>query len=198
MGSCKHDRKRGRQRSRKSLNSERGSAGGRRAGPAAAGWSSLTNCSPAVSAWTGTGPLNCCHVSTATVSTPVWRGWSTMSNDRSNVQNVEQSTGELPDPNADSIMSRCAVCSEKAYVNPCAHCDKKCCDTCRDAHCDILKREISRINNQIKRGVHKVEDALSQVERNQTQLKTNADQVVTEIDEIQRRLANALKERTDY
>ena len=22
-------------------------------------------------------------------------------------------------------MSRCNVCSEKAYVNPCAHCDKK-------------------------------------------------------------------------
>eukprot|EP00088_Acartia_fossae_P012961 TRINITY_DN1670_c0_g1_i3.p1 TRINITY_DN1670_c0_g1~~TRINITY_DN1670_c0_g1_i3.p1 ORF type:complete len:456 (-),score=185.09 TRINITY_DN1670_c0_g1_i3:151-1518(-) len=107
-------------------------------------------------------------------------------------------TGELPDPNADQIMSRCQVCSEKAYVNPCAHCDKKCCDTCRDAHCDILKREISRINNQIKRGVHRVEDALSQVERNHTQLKTNAEQVVNEIDEVHRRLANALKERTDY
>lgn len=107
-------------------------------------------------------------------------------------------TGELPDPNADQIMSRCNVCSEKAYVNPCAHCDKKCCDTCRDAHCDILKREISRVNNQIKRGVHRVEDALAQVERNQTQLKTNAEQVVIEIDEVHRRLSNALKERTDY
>merc|ERR1712002_807389 len=107
-------------------------------------------------------------------------------------------TGELPDPNADAIMSRCAVCSEKAYVNLCAHCDKKVCDTCKAAHCDILKREISRINNQIKRGMHRVEDALGQVERNQTQLKTNADTVVTEIDEIHRRLTMALKERTDY
>merc|ERR1712013_12885 len=67
-------------------------------------------------------------------------------------------TGELPDPNADAIMSRCAVCSEKAYVSLCAHCDKKVCDTCKDAHCDILKREISRINNQIKRGMHRIED----------------------------------------
>ena len=33
--------------------------------------------------------------------------------------------GELPDPNADAIMSKCNVCLEKAYVNPCAHCDKK-------------------------------------------------------------------------
>jgi len=107
-------------------------------------------------------------------------------------------TGELPDPNADAIMSRCNVCSEKAYVNPCGHCDKKVCDTCKDAHCDILKREISRVNNQIKRGLHRIEDALGQVERNQTQLKSNADQVVTEIDEIHRRLTLALKERTDY
>jgi len=107
-------------------------------------------------------------------------------------------TGELPDPNADAIQSRCNVCSEKAYVNLCAHCDKKVCDTCKDAHNDILKREISRINNQIKRGLHRVEDALSQVERNQTQLKSNAEQVVVEIDEIHRRLSNALKERTDY
>ena len=83
-------------------------------------------------------------------------------------------------------------------MNPCGHCDKKVCDTCRDAHCDILKREISRINNQIKRGMHRIEDALGQVERNQTQLKSNADTVVNEIDEIHRRLTLALKERTDY
>merc|ERR1712025_439115 len=107
-------------------------------------------------------------------------------------------TGELPDPNADAIMSRCAACSEKAYVNLCAHCDNKVCDTCKDAHCDIMKREISRINNQVKRGLHRIEEAMLEVERNQTQLKSNADQVVTEIEEINRRLTMALKERTDY
>jgi len=107
-------------------------------------------------------------------------------------------TGELPDPNADAIMSRCAVCSEKAYVNLCGHCDKKVCETCRDAHCDILKREISRINNQVRRGLHRIEEALLEVERNQSQLQSNADTVVGEIDEIHRRLTLALKERTDY
>ena len=60
-------------------------------------------------------------------------------------------------------MSRCAVCSEKAYVNLCGHCDKKVCETCRDAHCDILKREISRINNQVRRGLHRIEEALLEV-----------------------------------
>ena len=71
--------------------------------------------------------------------------------------------GELPDPNADAIMARCSVCSEKAYVNLCSHCDKKCCDDCREAHCDILKREISRVNNQVKRGWHRLEDCVQQV-----------------------------------
>ena len=71
--------------------------------------------------------------------------------------------GELPDPNQDAIMARCSVCSEKAYVNPCAHCDKKCCDDCKEAHCDILKREISRVNNQVKRGWHRLEDCVQQV-----------------------------------
>jgi tripartite motif-containing protein 71 len=79
--------------------------------------------------------------------------------------------GELPDPNADAIMSRCNVCSEKAYVNPCAHCDKKVCDDCKEAHCDILKREISRLNNQVKRGYHRIEECVQQVDRNQQQLE---------------------------
>merc|ERR1711878_106328 len=58
--------------------------------------------------------------------------------------------------------------------------------------------EISRINNQVRRGLHRIEEALLEVERNQSQLQTNADTVVKEIDEINRRLTLALKERTDY
>lgn len=107
-------------------------------------------------------------------------------------------TGELPDPNADAIMSRCNVCSEKAYVNPCAHCDKKVCDDCKEAHCDILKREIARLNNQVKRGFHRIEECVQQVDRNQQQLEQNANSVIAEIDEIHRRLSLALQERTDY
>merc|ERR1711936_1195818 len=56
----------------------------------------------------------------------------------------------------------------------------------------------SRINNQVRRGLHRIEEALLEVERNQSQLQTNADTVVKEIDEINRRLTLALKERTDY
>jgi len=107
-------------------------------------------------------------------------------------------TGELPDPNADAIMSRCNVCSEKAYVNYCAHCDKKICDDCKEAHCDILKREISRVNNQIRRGWHRLEDCIQQIDRNNTQLSSNGTSVLNDIEEMHTRLANILKERTEF
>lgn len=48
------------------------------------------------------------------------------------------------------IMERCGVCSEKAYLQICAHCEKKICDDCKNAHMDILRREITRFNAQVK------------------------------------------------
>jgi len=107
-------------------------------------------------------------------------------------------TGELPDPNEGAIMSRCGVCSEKAYVSHCAHCDKKVCDDCKEAHCDIVKREISRVNNQVKRGWHRLEDCVQQIDRNSTQLSQNAASVLNEIEEMHTRLTNVLKERTEF
>lgn len=52
--------------------------------------------------------------------------------------------------NVGQIMERCNVCSEKAYLSLCAHCDKKICEDCKSAHMDILRREITRINSQVQ------------------------------------------------
>ncbi|CAG5038143.1 unnamed protein product [Parnassius apollo] len=109
-----------------------------------------------------------------------------------------QIAGELPDPTAGQVMERCNVCSEKAYCAPCAHCDKKVCDDCKSAHMEVLRREIARINNQIRRGVNRLQDILSIVERNTTNLQTNCAAVAGEIDEIHKRLSKALKDRTDF
>lgn len=46
-------------------------------------------------------------------------------------------------------MERCGVCSEKAYLSHCAHCEKKICEDCKSAHMDILRREITRFNSQV-------------------------------------------------
>lgn len=95
-------------------------------------------------------------------------------------------------------MERCNVCSEKSYCNLCMHCEKKICDDCKSAHMDILRREINRINNQIRRGVHRLQDILAVVEKNTCNLSLNCLSVSEEIDEIYRRLTKAVKDRTDY
>lgn len=49
------------------------------------------------------------------------------------------------------IMERCSVCSEKSYLSYCAHCEKKICEDCKSAHMDILRREITRFNSQVRK-----------------------------------------------
>ena len=95
-------------------------------------------------------------------------------------------TGEIPDPTSNQVMERCQVCSEKSYCVVCAHCDKKVCPECKDAHMDVLKREISRISNQVRRVLHRLEDALSLTEKNSLHLQQNSLSVVEEIDDVYR------------
>lgn len=63
---------------------------------------------------------------------------------------------------------------------------------------EILRREISRINNQIRRGIHRLQDTLSLVEKNTQNIQTNCSSVGEEVEEIYRRLNKALKDRTEY
>lgn len=106
-------------------------------------------------------------------------------------------TGELPDPTSGQIMERCSVCSEKAYLSHCAHCEKKICEDCKSAHMDILRREITRFNSQIRRSLHRLQDSLSLIEKNMTSLQTNCVSVTEEVDEIYRRITKAIKDRSD-
>ncbi|XP_034141810.1 zinc finger CCCH domain-containing protein 13 isoform X9 [Drosophila guanche] len=106
-------------------------------------------------------------------------------------------TGELPDPTSGQIMERCGVCSEKAYLSHCAHCEKKICEDCKSAHMDILRREITRFNSQIRRSLHRLQDSLAIIEKNTMSLQTNAISVTEEIDEIYQRITKAIKDRSD-
>lgn len=63
---------------------------------------------------------------------------------------------------------------------------------------DILRREIARINNQVRRGIHRLQDILAAVEKNTLSLQTNCSSVSEEVDEIYRRLGKALKDRTEF
>ncbi|XP_018021101.1 RING finger protein nhl-1 isoform X3 [Hyalella azteca] len=107
-------------------------------------------------------------------------------------------TGESPDPHTGQLMERCAVCNEKNYLAVCAHCEKKVCDACKAAHSDLLKREIGRINNQVKRAAHRLTEQLENVERNIASLKTNTNSITEEIENISKRLQKAIRDRGEY
>lgn len=107
-------------------------------------------------------------------------------------------TGETPDPHTGQFMERCAVCNEKNYLAVCAHCEKKVCEGCKAAHSEVLKREIGRINNQVKRAAHRLTEQLQNVERNITSLKTNTHSITEEIENISKRLQKAIRDREQY
>ncbi|UYV60480.1 nhl-1 [Cordylochernes scorpioides] len=102
-------------------------------------------------------------------------------------------TGEEPEP-PPSSMERCGVCSEKAYLERCAHCEKKVCQECKEAHIDILRREINRINGQVKRGLHRLNDALSQTQKNAQKLQQNCNQVREEIEDLVKRYTKDIRD----
>ncbi|KAG1667945.1 RING finger protein nhl-1 [Nymphon striatum] len=93
-------------------------------------------------------------------------------------------TGEEPEPEP-CLMERCAVCTEKAFCVKCAHCAKKVCEECKEAHIDIMKREINRINNQMPSVSHKNSQAIG----------LNTCNLKDEIEDLAKRLEKDLKER---
>ena len=94
-------------------------------------------------------------------------------------------------------MERCGVCSEKNYCSPCSHCDKRVCSDCKESHLDILRREIARVNNQVRRTLPRLQDALSVIEKNTQHLEQNCNSVIEEVVDIHQRLSRSLKERME-
>lgn len=94
-------------------------------------------------------------------------------------------------------MERCGVCSEKNYCSVCCHCDKKICSDCKESHLEILRREINRVNNQVRRTLPRLHDALSTIDKNTAQLQQNCNSVIEEVETLYLRLSKALKDRTD-
>ncbi|XP_037089719.1 RING finger protein nhl-1-like [Pollicipes pollicipes] len=106
-------------------------------------------------------------------------------------------SGELPDPNQGQVMERCAICNEKEYLQPCAHCDKKICPDCKSAHVDVLKREVVRINSQVRRGLHRLQDMHQAVDKNASTVQQNCLAVREEVESLGKRLIKAIRDRTE-
>ncbi|CAN7996489.1 unnamed protein product [Ixodes pacificus] len=101
-------------------------------------------------------------------------------------------TGEEPEP-LPSSMERCNVCSEKSSVTRCSHCEKKICEVCKEAHLDIMRREISRICNQVRRGLNRLTEHLAQNNKNQDKLTHNCALVKEELEDLINRYVKDLQ-----
>lgn len=103
-------------------------------------------------------------------------------------------TGDEPEP-LPSQMDRCSVCGEKSYCNRCAHCEKKVCEECGKGHLDILRREINRINTQVRRSLEKLSEHAEQANKGSEKLLQITGQIRDEITESVRRLIKDLKDK---
>ncbi|GAU99879.1 hypothetical protein RvY_10817 [Ramazzottius varieornatus] len=94
-------------------------------------------------------------------------------------------------------LQRCTVCGDNAELSKCSHCDRKVCTDCRDGHMEIMKRELGRLINQVKRGVSRLEESAGWIERNEAQLTQNCSVVREEIQDVVRRYLKQIKDRED-
>lgn len=104
-------------------------------------------------------------------------------------------TGEEPEP-VPTFMEKCSICGEKIDgVQRCWHCEKKVCPECKEAHIDLLKREINRVNNQSKRCLTKLQEFKETLVKSQDRLIINHTTIRHEIEESCKRLIEDLQSK---
>uniref|UniRef100_A0A1I8BGV2 RING-type domain-containing protein n=1 Tax=Meloidogyne hapla TaxID=6305 RepID=A0A1I8BGV2_MELHA len=94
-------------------------------------------------------------------------------------------------------MERCRVCEEKAELELCVHCERKCCSECRISHLDMLKRDLSRLLGQVRRLSARVREASSGLGRGLEHMLANGELTKQEIREYFNRYQRELKLREE-
>ncbi|PAV88026.1 hypothetical protein WR25_20280 isoform A [Diploscapter pachys] len=95
-------------------------------------------------------------------------------------------------------LERCKVCDEKADCEPCAHCDRKACKDCRTAHMDMLKRDMGRLLNQVRRLSNRIIEASDGVSKGIELLTLNCETTKDEVKEYFHRYQKEMKRREEY
>ncbi|KAE9551605.1 hypothetical protein FO519_005179 [Halicephalobus sp. NKZ332] len=112
---------------------------------------------------------------------------------------------EATDENAEQLeayiqrynLERCKICDEKAELEICHHCERKSCKECRTAHMEMVKRDLGRLLNQVRRLSNRVKEAAESLTKNVDLLTLNAETTKTEVKEYFHRYYNELKRREE-
>ncbi|PIO69616.1 zinc finger, C3HC4 type [Teladorsagia circumcincta] len=94
-------------------------------------------------------------------------------------------------------LERCKVCDEKADCELCAHCERKACKECRQTHMDMLKRDLGRLLNQVRRLSNRIIEASDGLSKGLELLSLNCETTKDEVKEYFHRHLRDLKKRED-
>ncbi|KAK5986157.1 hypothetical protein GCK32_017546, partial [Trichostrongylus colubriformis] len=94
-------------------------------------------------------------------------------------------------------LERCKVCDEKADCELCAHCERKACKECRQTHMDMLKRDLARLLNQVRRLSNRIIEASDGLSKGLELLSLNCETTKDEVKEYFHRHQRDLKKRED-
>lgn len=94
-------------------------------------------------------------------------------------------------------LERCKVCDEKAELDLCAHCDRRACTDCRSTHMEMLKRDLTRMLNQVKRLSNRITEASDGLSKGAELLSLNCETTKDEVKEYFRRYYRELKKREE-
>ncbi|KAL4003681.1 NHL repeat family protein [Acanthocheilonema viteae] len=94
-------------------------------------------------------------------------------------------------------LERCKICEEKAVLDICAHCEKRACGDCRATHLEMLKRDLTRMLNQVKRLSNRITEASDGLSKGMELLSLNCETAKDEVKEYFRRYYRELKKREE-
>ncbi|MFH4979400.1 hypothetical protein AB6A40_006109 [Gnathostoma spinigerum] len=94
-------------------------------------------------------------------------------------------------------LERCKICDEKAEVSVCPHCEKRTCCDCRTTHMEMLKRDLNRMLNQVKRLSNRITEASDGLNKGMDILNLNCETTKDEVKEYFRRYYRELKKREE-
>ncbi|XP_041366991.1 RING finger protein nhl-1-like [Gigantopelta aegis] len=116
-----------------------------------------------------------------------------------------QATGPHPDemptnvPHAAGAVggasSGCSVCHREDRLSRCGHCNQSVCDSCKSNHISILKSDIGRHINQIRRGIPDITESLNTIGHSGSQLQQRCEAAKTEISEAIEKHVRELRNR---
>ncbi|KAF8358987.1 nhl-1, partial [Pristionchus pacificus] len=95
-------------------------------------------------------------------------------------------------------LERCKICDEKSECDMCAHCDRRACKECRNSHMEMLKRDLGRLLNQVKRLSNRIIEASDGVAKGMELTTLNCETTKTEVKEYFHRYQRELKKREEH